>query len=126
MEAFADEPDFEREAFEHWHERRVADPDLDPGLWLLACQDDDIAGFSLASLSSEGGFVDALGVRSPWRRRGLGLALLTRSFAGVYDRGARRVGLGVAADNPTGAVQLYERAGMRVAFRVDRYEKALR
>ena len=125
-EAFADEPDFEAESFERWRERRVADPSFDPELWLLANDGDSIAGFALASLSTEGGFLDALGVRSPWRRRGLGLALLTRTFADAYGRGARRVALGVAADNPTGAPRLYERAGMSVAFVVDRYEKTLR
>lgn len=125
-EAFADEPDFEAESFEHWRERRVADPSVDPKLWLLANDGDSIAGFALASLSTEGGFLDALGVRSPWRRRGLGLALLTRTFADAYGRGARRVALGVAADNPTGAPRLYEQAGMSVAFVVDRYEKTLR
>ncbi len=30
----------------------------------------------------------------------------------LYDRGLRRVGLGVDAENPTGALGLYERAGM--------------
>jgi mycothiol synthase len=126
LEAFANEADFEPEPFERWRERHVADPSLVPELWLLARDGDDIAGFALTALSSEGGFLDDLGVRAPWRRRGLGFALLTRSFAAAYAHGARRVALGVAADNPTGAVQLYERAGMHVAFHVDRYEKRLR
>jgi ribosomal protein S18 acetylase RimI-like enzyme len=126
LEAFADEPDFEPEPFERWRERHVVDPSLVPDLWLLARDGDDIAGFALTALSSEGGFLDELGVREPWRRRGLGFALLTRTLAAAHAHGARRVALGVAADNPTGAVQLYERAGMHVAFQVDRYEKRLR
>jgi mycothiol synthase len=126
LEAFANEPDFEPEPFERWRERHVVDPSLVPDLWLVARDGDDIAGFALTALSSEGGFLDELGVRAPWRRRGLGYALLTRSFAAAHAHGARRVALGVAADNPTGAVQLYERAGMHIAFHVDRYEKRLR
>ena len=36
--------------------------------------------------------------------------------------GLRQATLGVASDNPR-AAQLYERAGMRVQFRVDSYER---
>ena len=53
-------------------------------------------------------------MRRPWRRRGLGLALLLHSFRDFAARGATRVGLGVDAENTTGAVGLYERAGMHV------------
>jgi hypothetical protein len=34
-------------------------------------------------------------------------------------------GLGVDGENPTGAVQLYERAGMHVASRTDTWEREL-
>ena len=50
----------------------------------------------------------------PWRRRGLGLALLRAAFAGFFARGTRRVGLEVDADSPTGATRLYQRAGMEL------------
>lgn len=65
-------------------------------------------------------------MREPWRRRGLGLALLRNAFRLFWDRGERRVGLGVDSDNPTGARRLYEHAGMHVAWRADVYEKRLR
>ena len=65
------------------------------------------------------GWVGILGVRSPWRRRGLGDALLRASFAALYERGLRRVGLGVDTENVTGALRLYERAGMRAVRRTD-------
>jgi mycothiol synthase len=64
-----------------------------------------------------------LGVRRRWRRRGLGLALLLQSFTDFRRRGATRVGLGVDAESPTGAVSLYEQAGMQVVRRNDAYEK---
>src|ERR671922_216071 len=58
-------------------------------------------------------------------RRGLGLALLLRSFGQFYERGERRVALSVDIENPTGATRLYERAGMRVEREEVLYEKEL-
>jgi ribosomal protein S18 acetylase RimI-like enzyme len=69
--------------------------------------------------------VGAIGVRKQWRRRGLGLALLLHAFGEFYRRGQPRIGLGVDAQNPTGATRLYERAGMHVAYEAIAFEKAL-
>ncbi len=89
----------------------------DPSLWLLAWDDDELAGFVLASAERVGdpglGWVGTLGVRPAWRRRGLGEALLRAAFAELFARGRRRVGLGVDTENVTGALRLYERVGMR-------------
>ena len=71
------------------------------------------------------GWVDVLGVRRDWRRRGLGEALLHLAFRELYDRGQRRVGLGVDAENTTGATHLYERVGMKPSSQDDVYEKPL-
>ena len=71
----------------------------------------------------EAGWVQGLAVRRPWRRRGLGLALLLHSFRELRARGREHVGLGVDGENTTGAVRLYERAGMHVARRSDTYNK---
>ena len=61
---------------------------------------------------------------SMWR--GLGLALLRESFRRFRETGETVVALGVDADNPTGATRLYERAGMRVLWQADVWEKELR
>ena len=70
--------------------------------------------------------MSALGVRRPWRKRGLGLALLRHAFNEFYRRGKRKVGLGVEAQNLTGALRLYESASMHVDQAYDYYEKELR
>ena len=67
-----------------------------------------------------------LGVRRPWRRRGLGTALLRHSFRELRARGCERARLMVDGENLTGAVQLYERAGMRILWRADVWRKELR
>jgi ribosomal protein S18 acetylase RimI-like enzyme len=72
------------------------------------------------------GWVGTLGVRREWRKCGIGMALLRHSFNEFYRRGKRKVGLGVDAQNLTGALRLYENAGMHVHQAFDQYEKELR
>jgi ribosomal protein S18 acetylase RimI-like enzyme len=126
-EAFVDGRDWHDVSAGNFREFFLRARGFDPALWLLAFDGDELAGFSLAYAGRGGdpelGWIGTLGVRRPWRRRGLGEALLRRSFAALYDRGFRRVGLGVDAENPTGARRLYERAGMRAIRQQDRWER---
>jgi len=111
----------------HWIDNN---PDHDPSLWFLAMDGEEIAGMSLCHPKvvedPEMGWVDSLGVRRPWRRRGLALALLHHSFGEFYWRGKRKVGLEVDAQSLTGATRLYEKAGMHVDRQYVNYEKELR
>jgi len=113
--------------FKHYF---INDRNFDPNLWFLAMDGDEIAGFSLcrpASWEDDSiGWVRSLGVRRPWRKRGLGLALLQHSFGVFYQRGKAGVGLGVDAENLTGALNLYKKAGMHVHRQYNLYEKELR
>jgi mycothiol synthase len=108
----------------------MSDKEFDPALWFLAMDGSHIAGVSLCWLEAyddpDMGWVGTLGVLRPWRRMGLGLALLRHSFDEFYRRGKRKGGLGVDAGSLTGATRLYERAGMRVARQYSIYEKELR
>jgi mycothiol synthase len=100
---------------------------FDPRLWFLAWDGENLAGLVLAAPEYEGdhelGWIRLLAVREPWRGRGLGGGLLRLGFAALHDRGLRRIGLGVDAENVTGAVRLYERAGMQAAERNDSWVK---
>jgi mycothiol synthase len=87
---------------------------FDPSLWFLATDGDEIAGLTLCKTLAGEGWVDVVGVRRPWRNRGLGLALLRHAFAEYHRRGTRKVSLSVDAESITGAPRLYGRAGMRV------------
>jgi mycothiol synthase len=80
----------------------------------------------LCKVVSGRGEVDVVGVRSPWRGMGLGLALLRHALGEFYRRGVREVGLSVDAESVTGAPRLYGRAGMRVAESYVLYQKELR
>ena len=126
-EAFAEEWTHVSETLEAWQERKFSDPRFDPALWLIARDGDAVCGIALCTPGQFGmGFVNTLGVRAAWRGRGLGLALLHGAFGLFWARGERRIGLGVDSENPTDAQRLYERAGMRVAYSADIYEKPLR
>jgi mycothiol synthase len=87
---------------------------FDPSLWFLATAGDEIAGLTLCKTLAGEGWVEVVGVRRPWRNRGLGLALLRHAFAEYHRRGTHRVSLSVDAESITGAPRLYGRAGMRV------------
>jgi mycothiol synthase len=127
QESFADHWENHPEPLEVWRRFIVDRPDFDPSLCWLAEADGELAGICLNQWHTSGdptfGWVETLGVRKPWRGRGLGLALLRHSFADFAARGATRVGLGVDAENTTGAVRLYERAGMWPVRRLDIYER---
>ena len=72
------------------------------------------------------GFIDIVGVRRGYRRRGLAQALLTRSFGQYWDRGTPTVSLSVDGQSLTNAVALYERVGMHRHRSYIEYEKLLR
>lgn len=120
------------ENYQRWMNFIDDNPDFDPDLWLMAEDNGQIAGISLCWKNLHGepdlGWVGTLGVLRPWRRRGLGMALLRHSFVELYRRGQRKVGLGVDATSLTGATLLYEKAGMRSDphFQISFYELELR
>jgi len=118
------------EEIEDWRHWISESPDFDPELWFLALDGEEIAGFALCSPKTvedpQMGWVNALGVRRPWRRRGLALGLLRHAFREFSRRGKRKVGLGVDATSLTGATRLYEKAGMHPTRQSEVFEKELR
>jgi ribosomal protein S18 acetylase RimI-like enzyme len=128
-DAFAEDPAHRIVTAAGFEARFLETPGHDPTLWFLLWDGSELAGFALDfpefGTDTDIGWVGWLGVRRPWRRRGLAEALLHRSFAELYARGKRRVGLGVDADNVTGALRLYERVGMRAVRRYGIWQKDL-
>ena len=105
---------------------RIEQPSFDPSLWFLAMDGDEVAGVTLCKTLAGEGWVDVVGVRRPWRNRGLGLALLRHALAEYQRRDVRKVALSVDAESITGAPRLYGRAGMRVSESYAIYLKELR
>jgi mycothiol synthase len=110
-----------------------AQPDLDTSLWKVAWDGDEVAGGVFTTIWKEE--TEALGVkrawlesvftRRPWRRRGLARALIGATLVELRERGIEEAMLGVDAENPTGALALYEGLGFEVKVRTQRYRKPL-
>lgn len=110
---------------DHWNfvpwvrddvEHMLTGPNIDPELLLVALSDTgEVAGINACFLEPAGGFtrgiVGVLGTTRPFRGIGLGSALLRVGVRALAERGAAEVELGVDAENMTGALGLYERAG---------------
>jgi mycothiol synthase len=134
VDAFRDHFGFVEEPYEEGLERfkhfMTGYEGFDPSLWFLAMEGDEVAGICLCRPHSyedpDLGYINSLGVRQAWRKRGLGLAFLQHAFGEFYRRGKRKVGLGVDAESLTGALRLYEKAGMHVHMAFDTYEKEIR
>jgi mycothiol synthase len=133
-EAFADHWGFVEEPFEEyfkrWYYYLENDPNTVPEFWFLAMDGDEIAGVSLCNPQTnedpDMSWVWQLSVRRPWRKCGLGLALLRYSFNEFYRIGRKRAALGVDAESLTGATRLYEKAGMHVQRINNTYEYEIR
>ena len=124
-EVFARDPFFHEVSPEQFREFHLGHRGFDPSLWLLARSSAGIAGFVLAFPERMGdrtlGHITSLGVRERWRRRGLGQALLRHALHSLRERGLRAATLGVDGSNESGALRLYERAGMRVEGQIDNW-----
>ena len=90
IEVWQDTNDTYDETFEEWAHWLIESPSYDPSIWFLAFADGELAGFSICRqdpVDPDAGYVAMLGVRRPWRRQGLGEALLLHSFAEFRRRG---------------------------------------
>lgn len=125
---FIEQP-FEK-GFAEFKHNLIEEPGYDARYWFVAMDGDDMAGICICrpedAEDSEAGWVNELGVRRAWRKRGLGAALFKHAFAAFQADGKKRASLGVDANSLTGALKLYERAGMRVQRQFNSYEKEMR
>jgi mycothiol synthase len=123
MEAFADHWRFEQRPVENWAPLTVRSERFAPELSLLLLDGDAIAGYLLTYHDPDPQrlYIGQVGVRKPWRRRGLAAALLTDALSAAAAAGKTHAALEVDAASPTGAVGVYERAGFTVESRAVTY-----
>lgn len=125
-EAFRDHWGSHDVDYDEWELHKFGRTNFDPSLWMIAWDGDQIAGFSQNRYRMGIGWIGTLGVRRAWRKQGLGYSLLIHSFSEFYKRDTKTIGLGVDAENLTGATRLYQKAGMYAASEFVMYEKELR
>jgi mycothiol synthase len=123
--AFARDDSYQQKTEEAWTRTEFNAHAVDQSLSRVALRDGVPVGYVLAR-RWEGDviYVPLLAVHPDAQGQGLGGRMLKAVFAASGRAGQRQVRLNVASDNPN-AVKLYERVGMREAWRVDDYEKAL-
>jgi mycothiol synthase len=113
----------------------VEDPSFNPGIWQVAwdTHENQVAGAVLNFIDEEENreynrdraHMGPLGVRRPYRQKGLAKALIARSFAVLKTHGITDVALGVDSDNPTGAFNLYETMGFSTVETSVKYHKPI-
>jgi len=126
QQAFADHWDHTPRDFESWSKGHLDSERFDPTLWCVVRAGDELAAGTICTGDTYGGgFVHALFTRRPWRKQGVGAALLADAFGRLWERGEHSVGLTADAASDTGAFRLYERAGMAPVLGWVMYEKQL-
>ncbi len=124
--------DAQDEAFgDHWghvdatetdYQRFISDPTFDPSLWKVAWDGKKVAGMVLNFLNKKEneeyqrkrGYTENISVRRPYRRQGLARYLLVKSIEMFREMGLEETALGVDAQNPNQALNLYEGVGYQV------------
>lgn len=94
-------------------------PMRDPKHWMVAWDGDEVAGMVLNGINEKEnetfnrkwGWTDPICVRRAWRKRGLARALIIKSLKLVKELGMEYGALGVDAQNPNKALNLYESCG---------------
>jgi len=122
----------EMDDFVHWSKL----PHMRPDLWYLAEEESSgtIVGLGLnvvdpawiAKTGRQEGYVDTLAVLREHRKQGLGTALLAQGLHALHDAGMNAAHLHADAENLTGAMSLYQRAGFSVRETTHVYQKTLR
>jgi mycothiol synthase len=125
QETFADHWGHRPVSYEEWSDAFLSRKDTDASLWFVAEAAGDPIGFLLGTFDGPRGWVEDLGVVPAWRRRGVGGALLRHAFAEFRRRGLTEAGLEVDAGNETGAVRVYERAGLQAVRIYETLEKTI-
>jgi mycothiol synthase len=91
-EAFQDHWSYAPRSFEQFSRSMIDVDSFDASLWFLALDGDEVAGIALGEILPDRGWVNELGVRRPWRRHGLGIALLRHAFGEFHRREPARGG----------------------------------
>jgi mycothiol synthase len=108
---------------EDWRGYLLDTERFDPSLYLVAEAGGEVVGAALSQpMGEDYGFVRQLAVAPAQRGRGLGLGLLHECFRRHAARDLPATVLGVDAGNPTGALDLYEKAGMKVHEQFTRWD----
>ena len=130
VEAFRDHWGYsppKEDDFQRW----LKDPLLDPSLFKIAWDGDQVAGMvqnfvnhnENEEYERQRGYTEGICVRRPWRKRGLAKSLIVQSMQMFKEMGMTETALGVDAENTSGALNLYKSCGYKVVKQSTTYRK---
>jgi len=114
--------------FDGWAKRMGMNLErFDPNLWFLAHHANEIVGVALNAYNRDSNtiWVDHLGVRRAWRKKGIGKALLLHTFGELNRRDVTHIMLSVDSKSLTNAPRLYESVGMKTIQTYHIYKKTI-
>ena len=123
-EAFRDHWGYVESTENDW-QRFLGFPHLDLELWRVAWAGDEVAGQVRSFVNEEEnralgrarGWTEFISTRRPWRKQGVATALICASLRALRERGMTEAALGVHAENPNGAFELYRDIGFEIESR---------
>ncbi len=129
-EAFKDEWN-EPEWQEEWYEEWLESPYFQPELWKIAWEEDEVVGQVRSYIDNKEnekynrkrGYTENICVGRPWRGQGIAKALIAKSLEKLKESGMDEAALGVDAENPSGALNLYKKLGFKRDKTVKNYRK---
>ncbi len=118
-----------KEEWDMWSKK----PSFDPSLWSMVWHGDEVIGTTFGIISDDEneqnnrkrGAVEFISVRKDWRGQGIAKSMMARTMRLLKKRGMEEAGLGVDAENPSGALQLYEKMGFQITNRATFYRKEI-
>jgi ribosomal protein S18 acetylase RimI-like enzyme len=134
-EAFRDHWGYHQESYD-FYRSFYHRPDWPRQMWRMAVDESsgEIAGILVTGIDTatnrvtgrKDGWIHELAVRLPWRRRGVGEALLRHGLLALRDQAQMTAAvLGVDTQNLSGANRIYERAGFRAVAEGRLYSMSL-
>lgn len=129
-EAFKDEWN-EPEWLEEWYEEWLESQYFQPELWKIAWEEDEVVGQVRSYIDQKEnekynrkrGYTENICVGRPWRGQGIAKALIAKSLEKLKESGMNEAALGVDAENPSGALNLYKKLGFKRNKTVKNYRK---
>jgi len=108
-------------------------PIFEPSIWQIAWQKNEVVGTVLnfidkqenAQYERKRGHVELISVKRLWRGKGIAKAMIARSLKLLKDHGMTEAALGVDAENPSGALHLYQKMGFQIEKRAAFYRKPM-
>jgi ribosomal protein S18 acetylase RimI-like enzyme len=123
--AFAEHWSASPRTFESWSKSWMSE-NFDPHLLVQVVHANQVVGACCGKPIGDTGWIGYVAIVPEHRRRGLAKRMLQESFGRFWDKGIKRIDLGVDSENRQSAVDLYIGMGMHESHSYESHRKILR